>query len=736
MKKLFLLLLLITSPVLAQTTVSGTGSVTGQATLASAVSPPPTNCPITTSCNTGWFDLGAATKIQPNCPSPSPGGNTGCVAVVSAWGGGMADINRKHFYVWGGGHLDYFGNEVYDMDCSGSSCVMSRITNPSTFNNTCNDAQNDGNPTSRHTYGGLAFLPTPGAAGKMFAYSGAKSNCGFANDDSWLFDLSTKTWTKIGNGPAAASSADAWDYDPINDVAIGMVIDGSDLGRLWKYDPKVSGTSAFTQISPSNISLNLQINGVFDYVGQNWYSIGSGFFHKITVPAGTDTDLGTPSGCTSLKNANAPGLAFDAVHRLIVGWFGGNSVVLYNPVANTCSTQTFTGGPPNTTTNGGNSGGPAQDNGTWGRFRYFPSLGLYIVINDYSQDAFALRLTAPSQLKTDDFNARCAATGVIVCDSFDNSSVYVNAGPTFPASGFYPGDTGDISRITRDTTVSASGTASVRFLNPPQSGSTPAGYWRRLFAPAISTGPSGTTIFGQNSTFYVQYRIRFDSNYLAANAIAVGETQGGTTTWKTSIISNDTSTCANEEITMRNNPAIGSNPNPQYAFGYSQCGSDPFQVDLGGSDFLNQQGGSATMSNQPSSGTPTPGSPGNYISFNCHYQAVNNVTGSCALWQPNTWTTIYYKVHVGTWGTANSSIEAWIQYPGQYPKQILKMLNHILLQDTGSPGFNRVDLVPYWTSRDPNKSNGLSVNSFVWYDELIVSSNPIMPPMGPSDIQQ
>jgi hypothetical protein len=86
--------------------------------------------------------------------------------------------------------------------------------------------------------------------------------------------------------------------------------------------------------------------------------------------------------CGPIPTAPYPGLAYDPVQNLIVGWAGGNTVYLFNPDTKSCTTATYPNGP-----------GAQQGNGTNKRFRYFPSLGVFALVNDAGQNAFTLRLT-------------------------------------------------------------------------------------------------------------------------------------------------------------------------------------------------------------------------------------------------------------------------------------------------------------------------------------------------------
>src|SRR2546422_157047 len=102
----------------------------------------------------GWYQI-PNTKLSSVCPS---GAGTACANVVAAWSGGIADTSRNRLITWGGGHTDYSGNELYALDLN--SLTMLRLTNPSSpVASSCVAADPDGNPNSRHTYGGLAYIP-------------------------------------------------------------------------------------------------------------------------------------------------------------------------------------------------------------------------------------------------------------------------------------------------------------------------------------------------------------------------------------------------------------------------------------------------------------------------------------------------------------------------------------------------------------------------------------------------
>ena len=83
------------------------------------------------------------------------------------------------------------------------------------------------------------------------------------------------------------------------------------------------------------------------------------------------------SGCDGLAGAYNPGVAYDSILDKIVGWPNfGNTVYIFDPVTYSCTTQTFSGGPPDSTDFNGNP----YTTGTLGRFQYFPALKAFALI--------------------------------------------------------------------------------------------------------------------------------------------------------------------------------------------------------------------------------------------------------------------------------------------------------------------------------------------------------------------
>jgi len=302
-----------------------------------------------------------------------------------------------------------------------------------------------------------------------------------------------------------------------------------------------------------------------------------------------------------------------------------------------------------------------------------------------------------------DFTTRCAAAGVLVCQGFDTAATFAltdaNGGPGWHLETDCP--TWPTPCVQRDTTVAFSGASSARLDIYGNTGENAEANWVQ---------PFGQT-FGPNTTFYVQYAFRADPNWTSIDWTQTGPA-GDNTAPKLSIFHNHNSTCASEEITFHDHNAW------DMLAGYSECGSTHFTTQLDGvtytenTPFLLQQGFTA----------PAP-----FTGENCQWSNAGP-TGTCFKFVANTWYTLYFKIHIGGWGQPNSTIEAWFAPQGSGMKKFINVTGFPFDQDTGSDGFDTLTLTQFMTGKMASVAHA---TAHVWYDELIVSSNPIAPPTGP-----
>lgn len=292
-----------------------------------------------------------------------------------------------------------------------------------------------------------------------------------------------------------------------------------------------------------------------------------------------------------------------------------------------------------------------------------------------------------------DFAARCSAPGVVKCFGFDNTTTDIVRGTnTFP-------DGSGVFRAGLDTATKASGGGSLRFdlPPPPQAGANLAGSW-------VPVGGWGRT-FSQNSTFYVQYRMRL-SSYM----VQPGSWDG--MIYKTSIFHSGGKTCASIELTTS---------------GYYGSPMAQLDTDCGGRFMWSTLDGTQYTNAPPLLMQQTD-------NLKCVYGT--DYAANCVNFVADEWMTLYYRVQIGTWDQPNSQIDAWVGRDGQPLRQYVKMRNFLLSCNgscTTSPdkddGYNNVTLTPYMTHLPTTA--GPSTAAHMWFDEFIVSTQPIAPPGNP-----
>jgi hypothetical protein len=297
-----------------------------------------------------------------------------------------------------------------------------------------------------------------------------------------------------------------------------------------------------------------------------------------------------------------------------------------------------------------------------------------------------------------DFQSRCSTSGVIVCEGFDSASEFVPA--TYPYTGLYSNSGPTNIHIVQDTTVYSSGGGALHFPIPAFGLNTITdNNWFQSFCSAHPPNGCSPIGFGQNSTFYVQFRYRVDSGYLQDWEACCGSSP------KIADFAALGSSCGSTEITTNNRNGSGM---PMI---YKDCGSNG----------LFDQPGTTTYTGDGSNNSNPP-----YLwqsgYYGCAYPESSANSGGCYKIPANTWLTFYYKVQIGTWNNPNSHVTAWVAPDGQ-PLHTFVDTNNLQI-DSDQPAFNAIYFNVYMTGYTNNNSQPANV----WLDEVIVSTNPIPAP--------
>jgi hypothetical protein len=293
---------------------------------------------------------------------------------MDAWSGGAYDTRRDRLIVWGGGHADYAGNEVYTFDLN--SLKWQRLTNPSPYSSPDSsswDYNPDNTPVSVHTYDGLEYLPN---VDRFWTHGGSRWRSGYAHQLTWTFDFAALRWSRRADSPACAQLEMVSAYDPVTGHV--FVSGPASCSGFYAYDP-VANT--WTQKSDRGVRYH-QVAAI-DPVRRKFVSIGDGYVYAHSLTTGTRQTLNT-TGATAILNETYPGFTYDSVSDRFVAWDGGPYVY----VLNMDTLQWTRLSPTNSVTPT-----PSTPNGTFGRWQYVPSKNVFIGVNKTDQNVWIYKLS-------------------------------------------------------------------------------------------------------------------------------------------------------------------------------------------------------------------------------------------------------------------------------------------------------------------------------------------------------
>ena len=281
-------------------------------------------------------------------------------------------------------------------------------------------------------------------------------------------------------------------------------------------------------------------------------------------------------------------------------------------------------------------------------------------------------VTVQDQSQTNNFQTRCSGPGVLQCVGFDSAA-------DFSSTLMNPAGDGQVRGVL-DSNVKASGNGALRFEIPSNSGANTSGYW---------LGSLGKD-FGPGDTMYLQFRQRFSKEFLTTRY----DPGGG---WKQFILHPaGIPSCTTLQFVMVNRYLAG------FPIMYGSCGSALLEERLPDGDIRFQQG----------------------PEINC----LRRNQSGCKRYVADNWTTFYLKFAFGAFRSPTTHLEAWMANEGEPLVQILDIPDFPLDYDSSpSERLNRIQITPYQTGKNASQSHSVA---YTWYDELIVSTQPIPAPTG------
>ncbi len=333
-------------------------------------------------------------KMRDVCPA----GADGCHNVIDAWSGGAYDTVHDRVLVFGGGHGDYSGNELYAFDIG--TLTWSRLTEPSSSDFADEDPLPDGQPVSRHSYDGMQYITH---ADRFLAHGGSRWHDGSGTGVTWTFDGTAWRDMMPADAPELSNCcSEGSAYDPSSgrvifhltthvaayDIDDNRWVEISDLGfpPLWpRYEVWGDKRGLFDTRRGLAWFIGSGLVMVYDpaadaYVTDDWVTTGGSPISNAEQIGGHTEQLFETTG-GEVVGAAAPGADYDPVADDIVAWVGAGVWVL------DLESKEWT--------RGASDGAPAEpaEHGTFGRFRYIPRTNVFVLVNSIDEDVWFYKHT-------------------------------------------------------------------------------------------------------------------------------------------------------------------------------------------------------------------------------------------------------------------------------------------------------------------------------------------------------
>ena len=266
------------------------------------------------------------------------------------------------------------------------------------------------------------------------------------------------------------------------------------------------------------------------------------------------------------------------------------------------------------------------------------------------------------------FEERCAQPSVVKCLGFDSEEQVDRF--------IYPPYGTATKRARIDTDIKSSGTGSLRFEIPTNTGGDTSGSFWQDFSDDLSVQ------FGEGEEFYVQWRQRFSPEFLST-------VYDGGNGWKQVIIGEGDRpgktvySCTQLEVVIHNAHQRGA------AEMYHSCGGKDSQ-----------------------------------------YQPLDEQV-RWVRYKANQWMTFQVLIKIGTWYRndrryrRDSTIRLWVAEAGRPSRLVVDQTRYDIANTNPEAKYGKIWLLPYHTGKSASQRHP---TAYTWYDELIISRARIADP--------
>jgi len=346
-------------------------------------------------------------KLNPNHPRGAPWrGSTGQASVIDAWNGGAfaPDLGRfGSLLLHGGGHGNYFGNEVYAFDVE--SGRWSRLSDPYVASTDKlveryeQGAFPDGSPLPPHTYDYVEYDP---GTRRLLVLRGLQQlrvpGNSVSSGSPHAFDLASRRWLRAASHGAPVISGGFSAYDPVKRVHWTASPGKASAGLRWfdaaprNPDGTIGAWSARIADVPLAADSVAAIDPDRRLLVYTRFRKGSNVFAldlAVAKPRAIRIDHG--GDAPSLESAH--GWEWSPSRKSFLYWRRGAGVHELRPEA----ADPFRGPWTWSRLDAPGAEGPPdnrRDNGVYGRFRIFAVEGreFAIVVNGSEQPVYAFRV--------------------------------------------------------------------------------------------------------------------------------------------------------------------------------------------------------------------------------------------------------------------------------------------------------------------------------------------------------
>ena len=352
--------------------------------------------PLDTLAPGHWFELENSSYIS-NYPSNMPKSvvaNGGPVNIVDAWGGAAFDTSRNRLMISGGGHHDYWGNDIFAFDVNSLTWVWlyshsDRIPHSDFYNKSYPSRDDnfskwlpyykrlqvysDNSPSASHTYDSLIYLPPP--FDELVFLGGTQ------HKRIHRFNIDKQTWkfpkTSLLSARAGLISA----VNTVTGEAYAHSVGDGD--RFFQAIDFTKDT--VDKLSEQRGWMDYSYTGALSTKNEKFYYLGNGHFFEIDLRTGNRRSVNALGDKSIEKKGQNPGVVYLEDQHKIVAWSGGRDIFVYDPLTNYWTKLKAFG-------NKSITPGPANKNGTFGRFAYIPSKKAFVLLNQGKGNIFFYRM--------------------------------------------------------------------------------------------------------------------------------------------------------------------------------------------------------------------------------------------------------------------------------------------------------------------------------------------------------